>query len=383
MKKKILFITRSRLDENNGGSNATKGFIRCFSSLFDDCSIICPAFNYNAIESNLLIHCNIFPYLDTRSKIRKGLDVYRGQICANRPFVVRHLQTHQYDIVVVDNSFAGSGLTFLIKQSGAKLITIHHNVERHYQHDNRKEYSILFRFPYIYFAQKAERACLLNSDLNLTLTHADAATFRSWFQHKDLHLHCWGTFEYRHIEERIFTPKQKNQTFVITGALYFIQSLWPIMEFIKRYWPVLQAICPSARLIVAGRNPSQQLQAMCISQKNISIIANPKDMKSIVCQANYYICPINAGSGLKLRIMDGLRQGLPILCHDISTAGYEQIMDDGCMFAYHDEETFASSLQKILSLEIPKEKVYQSFKDCFSFETGIKRLKKILEQEHI
>lgn len=382
MTKRLLIITRHILSQNNGGANATKGFIHCLANLYKDCSLICPAFCGEA-KQYIPAHVKIYPYFDQRSKIQKGLDVYRGRICADTPFVKKHLSNQQYDIVIIDHSIAGASLVKLIKDTGAKLITIHHNVERYYNHDNRTGYSLLFRYPYIYFANKAERDCLLHSDVNLTVTEKDASTFRSWYQGKNLHLHNWGIFNYQPFKDVQFTSRERNLTFVITGSLHFTQSIRPILDFINRYWPLLLQEYPVAQLIIAGRNPTPILMETCKEQKNITIIPNPENMEEVIVKADYYISPINMGSGQKLRIMDGLKQGLPVLCHEVSSYGYEEVAENNCLFAYHDEDSFMIALRKMLSTDINPNTVYQTFQKVFSLETGTQCLQDILHKEGI
>ena len=99
--------------------------------------------------------------------------------------------------------------------------------------------------------------------------------------------------------------------------------------------------------------------------------------------ADYYICPISAGSGMKLRVMDGLKQGLPVLCHEVSTAGYEKFMEDGMLHAYKDETTFMASLRKMLSMDIPQHDIYESFRQYFSPEAGRERMRKAIVGEAI
>ena len=382
MTKRLLIITRHILSQNNGGSNATKGFIHCIAKLYEDCSLICPAFSYEA-KQYIPAHVKVYPYVDQRSRIQKGFDVYRGRICADTPFVKKHLCDHQYDIVVIDHSIAGASLVKLIKNTGAKLITIHHNVERDYNHDNRKGYSMLFRYPYIYYANKAEKDCLLYSDVNLTLTGKDTSTFREWYKNKDLHIHRWGIFNYQPFKNLQFRSRERSLTFVITGSLHFMQSIRPILDFINRYWPLLMNEHPNAKLSIAGRNPAQSLTETCKKQDGITIIPNPKNMEEVIDKADYYISPIDMGSGMKLRIMDGLKQGLPILCHEVSAYGYEEIANHNCLFTYCDEESFKHALQKMLSTEINPNTVYQNFRKIFSLETGTNCLQNILQEEGI
>jgi hypothetical protein len=379
MKQRLLFITHHELDKNNGGSNGSKGFLHCFASLFDDCSIIC----HEIEDTQPYIPANVkyYPMRDKRSKVRKLFDMYRGAISGHYYFVREHLKTHQYDIVVIDHTFTGAGLSRYIKATGAKLITIHHNVERDYLRDNSKEKPLLFRYPFLYYCKKSERDCLRNSALNLTVTEKDAAVFHSWFP--NICVYNWGNFEYQPIEDKMFDHKTTGQTFIITGSLYFAQSLMPIMDFIRHYWPLVQQAYPQGNLLIAGRNPSTELQKTCAASKGITIIPNPDDIGEVVKKADYYICPIHSGSGRKLRICDGLRQGLPILCHDVAANGYEQLAANGCLFSYHDEQSFIAALHHMVDAKVKAQKVYQTYKETFSLDTGKERLLKILKKENI
>ncbi len=379
MSKRLLFITCHKLDENIGGSNASKGFIRCFAELFDDCSIIYPEIKCTTPYIPSIY--KLIPCHDSRTKLQKGIDMYRGVVGALFKCVKNHLKNYRYDLIVIDHSVTATSLIRTIKATNAKIITIHHNVECDYLRDNGKERPITYRIPYNYFAKKAERDCLQNSAVNLTVTEHDANTFRSWYP--DVHIHNWGIFEYRNIPDKTFAQRPRGLTFVITGSLSFVQSLTPIMDFIHRYWPIILQHYPHAKLLIAGRNPAKELVNECTKQASITIVPNPEDMAAVVRQADYYICPISAGSGMKLRIYDGLKEGLPILCHEVSVSGYEYIAKAGCLFAYHDESSFSASLNDTLHCTLSRQQVYDSFCKEFSLQTGISRLHNILQQENI
>ena len=262
---------------------------------------------------------------------------------------------------------------------GARLITIHHNVERDYLRDNGKERPITFRYPYNYYARKSERECLLNSDVNLTLSKRDAEEFASWYPSRNLHLHSIGIMEYRQIADREFVQKPRGRTFAITGSLCYGQSLVSIVDFLRRYYDVLRKVCPGARIIIAGRNPSPVLYEECKGREDIEIVPNPKTIAEVVSKADYYICPIFAGSGIKLRVLDALKQGLPVLCHDVSVAGYESFVDKGILFPYSDTASFEASLRRMLCSEISSTEIYQSFRQYFSLEAGAERLRKVIQ----
>jgi hypothetical protein len=115
---------------------------------------------------------------------------------------------------------------------------------------------------------------------------------------------------------------------------------------------------------------------------SINLISNPENMQDFIREADVYICPVFLGGGLKLRIMDGLKAGLPILTHEVSARGYNEFKKEGCLFTYNDARTFMVSLEKLLTLfnqeEFDKEDIQNHYQTLFSFDSGVKRLKKLI-----
>jgi len=115
MNKRLLIITHHKLNENNGGCNASKGFVHCLASLFDECAIISP--EIHPTEPYIPKDFKYYPLHDTRSKARKFFDMYRGRISGLYYAVKEHLKNHRYDVVVIDHSFSGAGISSYIKST--------------------------------------------------------------------------------------------------------------------------------------------------------------------------------------------------------------------------------------------------------------------------
>lgn len=379
---KVLVLTNHYLDENNGGSNGTKAYLRAIGELYDDVTLIYP--EHTGGDSTAFIPKGVkpIPCYDDRKRWQKGIDVYRGRLHRAIDFVKRHLSENKYDIVVVDHSIVANGVIKILSRTGSKIITIHHNNESEYIKDNLP--SRLYRIPFVYYVKKAEREALLLSNLNVTVTQHDAQTFRDWYPDRDIHCHNMGTYQWQDIPKTIDDDGIRLcKTFAITGSLNFLQSQKPIIEFIERYYPILLRKIPEARLIVAGRNPSQSVADACNRYQSIELIPNPVDMGAVVQRADIYICPINTGSGVKLRVMDGLKHGIPVLGHSVAANGYEAIKDDGYFFEYYDEDSFEKSLDAVSELKYKRQDVYDAFSRYFSFQAGKDRLKEILKKEEL
>lgn len=383
MRQKILFVTRSYLFQNNGGSNASKAFINAFASIFADMTLVYPENEKGKSDGFIPTNIKKVPIQDCRSNILKGLDMYRGRLLRFFVPVKKILNNEKYHIVIFDNSITSLGLIKYAKKMGARIIIIHHNVELEYLKDN--PVNILYSLPYRYYVKKAEKDALLNSNLNLTLTNEDAGEFGKMFPGKDLHLNKIGVFEYTNTINK--SPLRHDNThgkysmvFVISGSLYFKQSETPLVDFLENYFPLMKKQYPDAKLIITGRNPSERLYKIVSKLKDVDLIPNPEDINAVIARAHYYICPINVGSGQKLRVLDGLKQGLPAIVHFVSARGYEDLVKKNIIFKYNDSITFLKAIDDIVSSQISSKTVYEEYLRFYSFEAGISKIKDALQK---
>lgn len=383
---KLLFITRHYLNEKNGGSLCSRANVYAFASLFSDFSIIYPTKYGIKMEDFIPVKAKLFGCDDSRSKIRKGLDIYRGRLHRFVDYVKEHLTTHQYDIIVLDHSLVGAGIVnYIHSKTNSKIITIHHNIEHKYNEDNKQ--MLLFRYPYNYYANKAERETLNFSNLNLTLTKLDADYFAEWNKNINKYpIECLGNFETPDapvIFDKYQGSQGKGVGMVISGSMNFPQTVDAIVNFLTIYYPVAKKISPLISLVLTGRNPAKKIKDLCRNDSTIKIVESPDDIFEVIKDGNLYVSPIFGGSGVKLRVMDGLRLGLPVLCHENSANGYETIMKAGYMFTYHDVSSFESSYTKLIHTKFEKKNIYESYRQTFSFEAGVKRLRDILKKHNL
>ena len=99
--------------------------------------------------------------------------------------------------------------------------------------------------------------------------------------------------------------------------------------------------------------------------------------------SDFYICPVDCGGGLKLKIMDGLKAGMPIITHSVSARGYENMKENGVLFDYSDERSFVNAVSKAIQCTKSNREVYSLYRSVFSFEQGLNRLKHLLSNNSI
>jgi len=389
---KVLFFTHHYLDDNSGGSFASRAFINAFTEIADSCMLMYPDRGI-PVSDFINKKCILKGVKYERSNIGKVIDYYRGRMHRYMDVMIPQIQEFNPDIVVFDNSRTSCGMLKKIKKPGLKIITIHHNYEMEYYKGTKP--FIAWRFPFLYYMEEAERTAVQFSDLNLTLTDEDINLLQIHYDpHKTSKIAKIGCFDSTVSlnpvdEKKGNTTKRSNPdfSFVITGTLGSYQTEVSVIPFLENEYQELLKMLPESKLIVAGRNPSVKMINVCSKYPSVKLISNPENMEEIIAQADIYICPTCVGGGLKLRVMDGLKAGLPVITHIVSARGYLDFSKADCMFVYQNKDSFKLNLEKVI-LEINKgnlnsKKIKELYKSTFSFESGVKRLKEILYQNEM
>lgn len=371
---KVLILTHNYLQGYGGGAFGARAYINAFAALYDDVTLLFPARREGEEAEAIDPRVKTVPVVDRRSLPKKVWDIgVRGILHRFEAAFLGLLVRERFDLVVFQNSKCSSRLIGPAKASGAKVIVIHDNYEVEYTRDNA---SLAERLLQMRAVRKTEEAAVRDADLNLVLTLQDKELLaRHYARDRRAVLELWGSFEFAHRED-LSWPEVTEPVFLITGNLGARQTEDSLFPWLDTCWPLLRQTVPSARLVVAGKNPSEPLRQR-LAKEGAALVDTPPDMNAVLRQGKYFICPVCKGGGIKLRVMDGLRAGLPVLVHQVSARGYE-VFRDSALFVYEDAASFGKALQKMLATPLERRSVQALFRTHFSLEAGISRLQTLL-----
>lgn len=375
--KKVLIVTHHYLNGNGGGVFASRAYINALAEIYSDVTLLYPVKEGHPIE-HINKKVKAIPVKYDVPKIVKLWHILTG--LSHRYFDVfeKTLIQDNYDTVVFDTSNVTWKLIDIAHKHHAKVITIHHNFQMEYDRDNS---NVLLRPIILHWTKCRERESVLKSDLNLTITKQDKELLQTFYDRESKsRIEVLGCFEYKESTYKIINEdysSKSNSNFVITGNLSAVQTEKSLIPWLNDYYPILKELVPNATMTIAGKNPSARLISLC-RELYITIIPSPESMDPIMEKADYYICPTCLGGGLKLRVMDGLKWGLPVITHAVSARGYDPFKERGCMFSYTDKESFRHSMLKLYKQTTSKQEIFDNYLRCFSFKAGVERVKTIL-----
>ena len=114
---------------------------------------------------------------------------------------------------------------------------------------------------------------------------------------------------------------EQPHSLIFTGSLDWQPNVSAIQHFVRDVWPLVKRGCSDARLMVAGKSPSESVLRLAERDSSIAIFPSPEDMRPLLARASVYICPILEGGGTRLKILDAMAMGKPIVSTSIGCEG--------------------------------------------------------------
>lgn len=378
---KILYITKHNPWGRGGGAAASGMYLNALCRVFKDGDIdlcVSDLISENSIRQIFFIMKNIHVYkVKARPFISRAFSPLTGITHRFQKTGKYLLRRNKYDYCVFDHSSIGGSLMKYVPE-GTKTIVIHHNYEPDYFASNCK-YSII-RNLILPSVRQNERRAYKEADINIFLTTEDAESFKNHYGKTLGKNIVTGLFEQRKIVTNpVKTLVRSAPIIVITGSLNNVQNTEGIKYFIDELYPLIPY---DYKIIIAGQKPNETILKLVSGKPNIELIANPEDMSKVVCKGNIFLSPAKSGSGIKVRITDGLKMGLPVIAHEVSARGYYNFIAKGYFKSFSTPDEFCTKLKELVdgisSNEIKPENIHSFYNDECSLEKAVCRLKQAI-----
>ena len=373
---KVLYVSSQNPYGVGGGCYASHAYLKAFSQIAEGNIDLVIAKEWQGVEDKTIKIKNTYK-VPRRKTLSRALSLLTGDLHRYTKFVtklLRNVNNEKYDYVVFSGFFGGSTLAITAKKFGAIPVTIHHNFEAEYFRDNLKG-GISSKL-LIWQVKRAERRAYLNSDINMFLTQQDMDKFVEEYGEGKNNNHLISTFDYSEGEELTGTSVHTGPlTFVITGSLCVKQGVDGVMFFFEELYDKLPK---ESRVIIAGQSPTSDIVNECSKHANVDLKASPVSMEAILKEGDVYICPTYLGGGMKLRVMDGLKHGMPVITHSRSARGYDLFYNTPQFKIFSNATEFEEKLQELLKdLEcglVNHETVKRLYNQNFSLSAGRMRI---------
>lgn len=155
------------------------------------------------------------------------------------------------------------------------------------------------------------------------------------------------------IDRYIPTECTELSSVFFIGALDWLPNLQGLEWFLKEVWPDVNKAIPDTKLHIAGRNMPEGLKRA--SYPNTIFYGEVEDAFAFMKKYNIMLAPLLAGSGVRVKIIEGMAQGKAIVTTSIGIEGIECRYGKDVMVADAAEEFAKTIVSCIQNPKIAKQ----------------------------
>ncbi|WP_028987335.1 glycosyltransferase family 4 protein [Thermicanus aegyptius] len=140
--------------------------------------------------------------------------------------------------------------------------------------------------------------------------------------------------------------------FIFIGALNIPHNEVSLLEFLQKVFPQVCRKISNVELLVIGRSPTNRLLEEFYKHKsNIKYFTYVEDLDTLFSESCAMIIPLVFGSGVKLKTLEALARGVPIISTSYGVEGIPVTNGDNCLIE-DNLSKYPSLMEKIIDREL-------------------------------
>lgn len=262
------------------------------------------------------------------------------------------LKGKDFDVVHLESIFMGNYIPVIRKYSRAKISIRTHNIEHLiWQRMIDNERSFIKR-SYLKLQNKRlknfEYKTLQAVDAIVPITQVDEDYFRKWGISK---AYCSVPTGLIFDKYTVSNVNEIPQSVFHFGSMDWLPNEEAVLWFVNNVWDKVLEKVPQAKFYIVGRGMSVKVSSLLKS--NVVIVGKAESPESVYHGYSIMIVPLLSGSGMRIKMIEGMAYGKPIVSTRIGAEGISVNSGKDCLLADTPEE-FANAVVEVLSDPVKK-----------------------------
>lgn len=129
-------------------------------------------------------------------------------------------------------------------------------------------------------------------------------------------------------------PEVTRDPIVLFSGHYEVEAnrdavLW----FATRIWPLVREQHPGVRFHVVGPSVTPLLRDLARRDPSIVVTGEVEDLRPYLHRAQVFVCPVRIGSGLRVKVLEAMAAGVPVVTTSLGAEGIPIQPGDTCLMA--------------------------------------------------
>lgn len=246
-------------------------------------------------------------------------NVVRFYSQAFEQMLIQLLKRQTFDVIVFESVYMALYVETVRLYSDAVLVLRQHNVEYKIWNTLSKNEANPVKKYYLQILtkrlKKFEQSKLNSFDAIVPITQSDLDDFRKM----NCHIPAWVSPFGLDITEYDAGEIETEPIVFHLGSMEWMPNQEAIKWFLQEVWPIIHLRYPSLTCEIAGRGMPKEMTSMNVP--NVTIHAEVKSASDFMRNKSIMIVPLFAGSGIRIKILEGFAMGKAIVTTTLGVQG--------------------------------------------------------------
>jgi polysaccharide biosynthesis protein PslH len=129
-----------------------------------------------------------------------------------------------------------------------------------------------------------------------------------------------------------FTGKREPYTILFSGNMGYFPNEQAVLWFAQQVLPQIKATIPQVKFYIVGARPTRAVRQLA-QEPNIIVTGFVEDVGVYLRQAAIAIAPVQAGSGIQIKVIEAMACGAPIVATPVVLGGIAAIEGEHVLVA--------------------------------------------------
>jgi glycosyltransferase involved in cell wall biosynthesis len=134
---------------------------------------------------------------------------------------------------------------------------------------------------------------------------------------------------------------------VYIGSMDWLPNEDAVLWFVKEIFPILRSQWPDCTFTIVGRNPSEQVRRLA-NEPGIVVTGTVKEVRTFIAAASIMVVPLRIGGGSRLKILEAMSAGLPVVSTPIGCEGL-RVADEVHLLIAEEPHHFAAQTSRLIA----------------------------------
>ncbi|MCS7458801.1 glycosyltransferase family 4 protein [Paenibacillus doosanensis] len=140
---------------------------------------------------------------------------------------------------------------------------------------------------------------------------------------------------------------RKPLTLVFTAHMGWFPNEDGMLWFYRDMFPRLTDRYPDLQVIAAGKEPTAPVLQIGNEDRRIVVTGRVEDMREFLYTGTVFICPLRMGGGTRLKILEAMASGIPVVSTSIGCEGLDTVSGEHLLIADRPDD-FAERIIELL-----------------------------------